>query len=100
MSEDDAKAIFDKIWKQFATDRKEGRANASAKLQRALAEHASDLVPAYATAKEFMSMVFECEAFTKEDKQSNAGDPLSNMADWLSGNVDLSRISMIKEKTN
>jgi len=100
MSEETAKIIFDKIWKQFSEDRKEGRANAAAKLQRSLAEHASDLVPAYATAKEFMSMVFDCENFTKEDKQSNSGDPMTNMSDWLSGKVDLSRISMIKERTH
>ena len=95
-----AKEIFENIWKQFAADRKEGRASASAKLQRALAEHASDLVPAYATAKEFMSMVFDCEQYTKEDKQSNSGDPMSNMSDWLSGKIELSRISMIKERTH
>ena len=94
MSEDKAKEIFDSIWKQFAQDRKEGRAMASAKLQRALAEHAADLVSSYATAKEFMTMVFECENFTKEDKQSETGDPLSNMSDWLAGRTELSRIPL------
>jgi|HubBroStandDraft_2_1064218.scaffolds.fasta_scaffold00006_21 hypothetical protein len=100
MSEDTPKTIFDQIWKQFAADRKDGRAAAAVKLQRALAEHASDLVPSYATAKEFMSMVFDCEQFTKEDKQGDTGDPLTNISDWISGKKDFSRISMIKERTH
>lgn len=94
MSEESAKATFDGIWKQFSIDRRESRATAAAKLQRSLAEHAADLVPMYATAKELMSMVFECEQYTKEDKQSESGDPLSNMSGWLRGDVELSRIPL------
>jgi hypothetical protein len=100
LTEESAKAIFERIWRQFSVDRKEGRASASAKLQRALAEHAGDLVPAYATAKELMTMIFDCEQFSKGDRESNNDDPLTNMSDWLSGKTDLSRISMVKERTH
>lgn len=100
MSDQSARDIFDQIWKQFAIDRKESRAVACAKFQRALAEHAADLVPAYATAKEFMTMVFECEQYTKEDKQSESGNPLDTMSDWLSGKVELSRTPLEQARKN
>jgi hypothetical protein len=94
MSEEDARAIYESIWARFAADRKENRATAYVNLQRAFCEHAADLVPAYLTAKEHMGMVADIEQYTKTDKQSDSGNPLSMMADWLNGSTELSRIPL------
>lgn len=91
MSEQRAKEVYESIWEQFAIDRKNNRALACTNFQRALAEHAADLVPAYMTAKEHMAMVFECEQYSKSDKQSESGDPLESMSSWLRGDIELSR---------
>lgn len=93
---DKAKSIYEQIWGKFAEDRKNNRAMAYTNLQRSFAEHAAELVPAYLTAKEHMSLVADIEPFTKGDKQSETGDPLSSMSDWLQGNLELSRIPLIK----
>lgn len=97
MSEDDARSIFQNIWLKFAIDRKENRAKAYVNLQQAFCEHAADLVPVYLTAKEHMSMVSEIEEWTKSDKQSGSGDPLTMMASWLNGEMELSRIPLADE---
>ena len=94
MSDKDPKAIYEGIWAKFSVDRKENRATAYANLQRSLAEHAADLVPAYMTAKEHMSMVADVEQWTKADKQSESGDPMESMGGWLRGDIDLSRIPL------
>ncbi len=94
MSEERARDIYEEIWAKFAVDRKENRAFAYAALQRSLAEHAADLVPAYMTAKEHMSMVADVEQWTKQDKQSETGDPLESMSGWLRGDIELSRIPL------
>jgi hypothetical protein len=100
MSEDNAKSIYEKIWAKFAEDRKNNRSMAYTNLQRSFAEHAAELVPAYLTAKEHMSLVADIEPFTKGDKQSETGDPLSSMSDWLRGDLELSRIPLIKSGSN
>jgi hypothetical protein len=100
VSETDAKFIYETIWAKFAEDRKENRAMAYANLQRALAEHAADLVPAYMTAKEHMSMVSDVEQWTKSDKQSESGDPLESMSGWLRGDLELSRIPLETGRKN
>lgn len=95
MSEENSKSIYEEIWQKFAEDRKNNRATAYANLQRALAEHAAELVPAYATAKEHMGMISDIEQWTISDKQSKSGDPLETMSDWLRGGIELSRIPLI-----
>ena len=100
MSEDNAKSIYEQIWAKFAADRKGSRSLAYANLQRSLAEHAADLVPAYFTAKEHLSVVADVEQWAKGDGRGEAGNPIESMSDWLSGKLDLSRISMIKERTH
>ena len=95
---ENARFIYQKIWEDFARDRKVNRTSAYANLQHALAEHASDLVPAYFTAKEHLTVVADVEQWAKNDKPTNV-NPVEAVADWLSGKgPDLSRISMIKEK--
>jgi hypothetical protein len=86
-----AKQIYKSIWSKFAKDRKDSRAQACANLQRAICEHAADLVPDYFTAKEHLAAVMEVEEHTKQDKQSETGDPLEAMSSWLRGDLDLSR---------
>ena len=100
MTENNAKVVFENIWAKFAEDRKANRSMAYANLQRSIAEHAADLVPAYFTAKEHLTVIADVEQWTKNEKQSESGNPLESMAGWLSGELDLSRISMIKEKSN
>lgn len=100
MSEENSKSIYEEIWQKFAEDRKNNRAMAYTNLQRSFAEHAAELVPAYLTAKEHMSLVADIEPFTKGDKQSETGDPLSSMSDWLRGDLELSRIPLIKSGSN
>lgn len=96
----DAKSIYESIWAKFAEDRKVNRAMAYTNLQKAFAEHAADLVPGYLTAKEHMSMVADIEVWTKSDKQSESGDPLQMMSDWLQGNVELSRTPLEQTKVH
>jgi hypothetical protein len=100
VSENNAKAIYESIWSKFSEDRKANRSMAYTNLQRAFAEHAADLVPAYMTAKEHMSMVADIEQWTKGDKQSETGDPLTSMSEWLRGDLELSRIPLIKTGAN
>ena len=100
MSEKTAKEIYEFIWAKFARDRKTSRTTAYANLQKALCEHAADLVPDYMTAKEHMSMVAEMEGFTKGDKQSETGDPLESMSGWLRGDLELSRIPLEQARKN
>lgn len=98
MNEDAAREIYKTIWAEFARDRKVNRTTAYANLQHALAEHAADLVPAYFTAKEHLSVVADVEQWAKNDKPTNV-NPVEAVADWLSGKgPDLSRISMIRER--
>jgi hypothetical protein len=96
VKENDAKSIYEQIWAKFAVDRKDNRSMAYANLQRSLAEHAADLVPEYFTAKEHLSVVADVEQWTKNEKQSESGNPIESMASWLSGELDLSRVSMIR----
>lgn len=91
---DEARNIYEEIWHKFAEDRKSNRATAYTCLQQSFAEHAADLVPAYLTAKEHMSLIADIENFTKGDKQSESGNPLDSMSDWLSGKLELSRIPL------
>jgi hypothetical protein len=100
VSEENAKSIYEGIWAKFGEDRKKNRSIAYTNLQRAFADHASELVPTYMTAKEHMSMVADIEQWTKGDKQSESGDPLSSMSDWLRGDLELSRIPLIKSGSN
>lgn len=98
MSEENAAEIYKQIWAKFAADRKISRTTAYANLQQALAEHASDLVPFFFTAKEHLSVIGDVEQWAKNDKPTNV-NPVEAVADWLSGKgPDLSRISMIREK--
>jgi hypothetical protein len=98
MTEESSRAIYEKIWAEFAENRKANRATAYGNLQRALAEHAADLVPHYFTAKEHLSVVADVEQYTKSDKQSDSGNPTETIANWLNGGLDLSRVSMIKDR--
>jgi hypothetical protein len=100
MSEESAREIYMKIWTQFAVDRKENRATAYVNLQRAFSEHAAELVPAYLTAKEHMTLISDIEQWTKSDKQSESGDPMSLVSDWLNGGVELSRIPLESMRKN
>lgn len=98
LPEESARAIYEKIWSDFARDRKANRTTAYANLQHALAEHAADLVPAYFTAKEHLTVVADVEQWAKNDKPSNV-NPVEAVANWLAGKgPDLSRISMIREE--
>jgi hypothetical protein len=86
-----ARDIYERIWDKFSMDRKKGRSVAYRNLQRALSKHAADLVPNYLTAKEHMSMIAEIEDWTKNEKESDTGDPSELMAKWLRGESELSR---------
>jgi hypothetical protein len=91
-----AKAVYDSIWAQFAIDRKNNRAQAYAQLQQNFAKHAAQLVPAYMTAKEHVSIIGDIEQYTKGDQQSASGDPQQLISAWLRGDADLSRIPLEK----
>ena len=91
------KNVFDSLWEQFAADRKENRAIAYTNLQQNLAKNASALVPDYMTAKEHLELVTKVEEWTKGDKQSDSGDPMTMMSDWLQGKVDLSRVPLTEK---
>jgi hypothetical protein len=93
------KDIYDKIWSDFADDRKKSRGSAYANLQRALATNAAILVPAYMTAKEHVNIIGEIEQYTKSDEQANTGDPREHFASWLRGEIELSRVPLEKEIT-
>lgn len=90
----DPKDLFDEIWKRFAEDRRENRANAYINLQRAFCEHAAEIVPVYMTATEHMKMIADIEEYTKGDKQSETGNPLDTVSRWLNGDLELSRIPL------
>jgi hypothetical protein len=100
IEENNARSIYEVIWAKFAEDRRENRATAYTNLQRAFCEHAADLVPAYLTAKEHMSMIAEIEEWTKGDKQSDSGDPTETMSSWLRGDMELSRIPLEAVRKN
>lgn len=85
------KQLYKEMWDKFDEDRAKGRSMAWTNLQRSLSKNASELVPAYFTAKELMSVVSDIEQWTKNDKQSETGNPLDAMSDWLSGKIELSR---------
>lgn len=87
---------FGKIWAQFSVDRKRNRAAAYAHLQQNLASCAEDLVPQYFTSRELFTTIADIEEHTKSDQQSNSGDPITIMGEWLRGEVDLSRTKMEK----
>jgi hypothetical protein len=91
-----AKAVYDSIWAQFAVDRQNNRAQAYAKLQQNFAKFAAQLVPAYMTAKEHVSIIGDIEQYTKGDQQSASGDPQQLISSWLRGESDLSRIPLEK----
>jgi translation elongation factor EF-Ts len=91
---DRARGIYERIWAKFSVDRKKSRSTAYRNLQRALSMHAADLVPNYLTAKEHMSMIAEIEDWTKNEKESDTGDPSELMAQWLRGQTELSRIPL------
>ena len=95
---DDTVAIYKEIWDKFADDRQHNRAMAYANLQQALSRHATDVVPAYYTAKEHVTVIGDLEQYAKGDKPSNV-NPVQAIAAWLAGKgPDLSRVSMIQEK--
>lgn len=98
--EDKARSIYEKIWIDFGRDRQQSRSTAYRNLQRALSKHAADLVPAYLTAKEHMSMIAEIEDWTKNEKESDTGDPSELMAQWLRGENELSRIPLEATRKN
>lgn len=100
MSDESARNIYEEIWHKFAEDREQNRSMAYTNLQRSFAEHAAELVPMYLTAKEHMSLVADIEPFTKGDKQSESGNPLDSMSDWLSGKLELSRIPLETVRKN
>lgn len=91
---DEARGIYEKIWSQFGKDRTTSRSTAYRNLQKALSKHAADLVPAYLTAREHMSMISDIEDWTKAEKESDTGDPAELMAQWLRGQTELSRIPL------
>lgn len=89
-----AKQVYDGIWSQFSTDRRKGRSVAYSNLLTNLTTFASDLVPAYMTAKEHLAMIAEAEGFTKGDQQTANDDPKEIMSKWLRGELELSRIAL------
>lgn len=91
-----AKKAFDGIWRKFGKNRKKGRASAFAELLQDLTAHASELVPYYMTAKEFVGIISEIENHTKGDGGTHQGDPTEMMEEWLSGKREMSRIPLEK----
>ena len=92
-----AKKAFDSIWKKFGTNRKKGRASAFSTLLQDLTQHASDLVPYYMTAKEFMGIISEIESHTKGDSAAATTDePIDVVSKWLRGEVQLSKVPLEK----
>jgi hypothetical protein len=93
-----AKEAFDHIWRTFGRNRKKSKGKAFANLLQDITEHASELVPYYMTAKEFVSIIAEIETHTKGDEQSQSADPKELVASWLrgDGDVDLSRVPLEK----
>ena len=89
-----ARNIYERIWEKFSADRKKSRSTAYRNLQRELSKHAADLVPAYLTAREHMTMIADIEDWTKAEKESDTGDPSELLAQWLRGESELSRIPL------
>ena len=94
MSAEETKLIAQRMFSQWAEDRKKGRGLAYTNLQQALAKHATDLVPDYMQMDRLIEKLAFLEPLTGADKQSESGDPLEGMAKWLRGDLDLSRIPL------
>jgi hypothetical protein len=92
-----AKKAFESIWRKFGENRKKGRTSAFSILLQDLTKHASDLVPYYMTAKEFMGIISEIESHTKGDTATSTNDdPLELMSKWIRGEVQLSKVPLEK----
>lgn len=89
-----ARTIYESIWAKFSADRRKSRSTAYRNLQRELSKHAADLVPAYLTAREHMTMIADIEDWTKAEKESDTGDPSEMIARWLRCETELSRIPL------
>lgn len=92
-----AKSVYENMWKQFAEDWKKGKALAYTNLLSNLTFWASDLVPAYMTAKEHMAMIAEATEHAKRDGASAHEDPRQLISSWLRGDSELSRIPLEKQ---
>jgi hypothetical protein len=93
-----AKKIYEDIWTSFAKDRKTGPAKAYTNLLGNLTKFSGFLVPELMTAKEHMNLIAEAESKMTDDGHGNIDDPRQLVGAWLRGEVDLSRISLEKQK--
>jgi hypothetical protein len=91
-----AKNYYDNCWADFAKDSKKSKSLAYNNLKDNLAEGASFLVPILMTAKEHMAMIADADSHIKGDTGQVQEDPRSLMAQWIRGEIELSRIPLEK----
>jgi hypothetical protein len=90
-----SKTVYENIWAQFAADSKQtGKSAAYANLKANLALSSSYLVPYMMTATEHMKVIASCDEHIKGDGGKPEEDPRQLIAQWLRGEIELSRVPL------
>ena len=90
-----AREVYDAMWAQFDEDCEKNWTTACRNLRRALCQNAGELVPAYTNFKDHMEAVFKVKEQMKEaERPEESSNPVDTMANWLRGDIELSRIPL------